>query len=120
MTLQACYDALGGNYENVFGRLRSENLIKKFALKFLDDPSFATLQAAMADQDQPTAFRAAHTIKGVCSNLGFDRLYESSNRLTETLRDSWSAEAEPLFHQVAADYEATVNALQAYQASFPV
>lgn len=119
MTLQACYEALGGNYENVLGRLRSENLVKKFVLKFLDDPSFDLLQTAMAQKDQATAFRAAHTIKGVCSNLGFDRLYESSHQLTEALRNNWSAEAEPLFRQVAEDYEIVVNALRAYQASLP-
>ena len=33
------------------------------------------------------AFRGAHTLKGVCQNLSFDRLYEASNELTELLRD---------------------------------
>ena len=30
---------------------------------------------------------AVHTLKGVCQNLSFDRLYEVSNELTELLRD---------------------------------
>ena len=33
------------------------------------------------------AFRSAHTLKGVCQNLSFDRLYEVSHELTELLRD---------------------------------
>ena len=33
------------------------------------------------------AFRGAHTLKGVCQNLSFDRLYEVSHELTELLRD---------------------------------
>ena len=32
------------------------------------------------------AFRAAHTLKGVCMNLGFDHLYKLSFEITESLR----------------------------------
>ena len=32
------------------------------------------------------AFRAAHTIKGICLNLGFDKLYQASSDITEQLR----------------------------------
>ena len=34
------------------------------------------------------AFRAAHTLKGVCMNLGFDHLYKPSFEITESLRAS--------------------------------
>ena len=32
------------------------------------------------------AFRAAHTLKGVCQNLGFTNLYQPTYDLTEVLR----------------------------------
>ena len=37
-------------------------------------------------QDAELAFRGAHTLKGVCMNLGFQTLYEVSRELTEILR----------------------------------
>ena len=37
MTLKECYAALNGDYEEAMGRLRSERLVQKFVLKFLDD-----------------------------------------------------------------------------------
>ena len=40
MTIQECYEAIGGNYEEVLGRLQREALIRKFTLKFLEDPSY--------------------------------------------------------------------------------
>lgn len=86
MTLQDCYAALGGDYEDVSARLRSDRLIQKFLLKYLDDPSFDQLCAAMAAKDREEAFRAAHTIKGVCQNLSFTRLLDSSSRLSDALR----------------------------------
>ena len=39
MTLKECYEKMEANYDEVIGRLRSERLVQKFALKFLDDPS---------------------------------------------------------------------------------
>lgn len=38
---------MGADYEDVLSRLRSEVLVRKFALKFLDDDSYANLKAAM-------------------------------------------------------------------------
>ena len=87
MTMRECYEAIGGNYEDVLGRLRSEALIRKFTLKFLEDQSYPQLKQALNDKNYEDAFRSAHTLKGVCQNLSFDRLYEVSNELTELLRD---------------------------------
>lgn len=36
---------MGADYEDVLSRLRSEVLVRKFALKFLDDDSYANLKA---------------------------------------------------------------------------
>lgn len=41
MSLKECYDKMGADYEDVLSRLRSEVLVRKFALKFLDDDSYA-------------------------------------------------------------------------------
>ena len=37
MTTKECFDAMGADYEGVLERFSSEALVKKFALKFLDD-----------------------------------------------------------------------------------
>ena len=80
MTIQECYEAIGGNYEDVLRRLRSEVLIRKFTLKFLEDQSYSLLKQALGDNNYEEAFRGAHTLKGVCQNLSFDRLYEVSDK----------------------------------------
>ncbi len=115
MTLQDCYAALGGDYADVSARLRSDRLVQKFLLRYLDDPSFSLLCTAMAEKDAGEAFRAAHTIKGVCQNLSFSRLFESSSRLSDALRHGWTPEAEPLLERVKEDQLAVVTAIQAFQ-----
>lgn len=62
MSLKECYDKMGADYEDVLSRLRSEVLVRKFALKFLDDDSYANLKATMESGNAPEAFRGAHTL----------------------------------------------------------
>ena len=116
MTLQECYAAMGGSYDEVIGRLRSERLVQKFVLKFLADGSYQLLCSSMESQDYPEAFRAAHTIKGMCQNLSFTVLGRSSSTLAEALRNGYTPEADPLLEQVKADYASTVQAIQTFQA----
>ena len=47
MTMRECYEAIGGNYEDVLGRLHSEALIRRFTLKFLEDQSYIQLKQAL-------------------------------------------------------------------------
>lgn len=117
MTLQECYAALGGDYDGVLGRLHSEKMLQKFVLKFLDDPNFDLLCTSMTSEDYTEAFRAAHTIKGICQNLDFTTLYKSSAQLCESLRSGCSTESPALFEQVQADYKLTADAIQAFKDS---
>ena len=106
MTVKECYEQMGSDYEGVLGRMGSEAMIKRFALKFLQDPSFNNLKENLEKNDGEEAFRAAHTLKGVCLNLGFDELYEASAEITET------AGSEDMFQKVEEKYQKTVNAIK--------
>ena len=117
MTIEECYRALGGDYDQVQRRLPSVALIKRFVAKFLNDDSYDQLCRAMQEGRREEAFRAAHTLKGVCANLGFERLYSSASRLTEELRpqdSAISASAAALLAQVQQDYAETTGAIRVY------
>lgn len=49
-------------------------------------PRSTSFGEAVDRSDWESAFRAAHTLKGVAQNLGFDRLYAVSVPLTEAMR----------------------------------
>ena len=106
MTLQECYAAMGGDYNDAIGRLRSERLVQKFVLKFAEDGSYS-----LADSNYDEAFRAAHTIKGVCQNLSLTRLADSSSALCESLRGG-TPPASGLAEQVSTDYQETISAIR--------
>ncbi len=114
MTLQECYMALGGDYRDVVNRLRSDRLVQKFVLKFLDDDSYNLLCRSMAEKKYEDAFRAAHTIKGMCQNLSFTKLLEASSQLSDALRHGWTPEAEYYMKQVTEVYRQTVEAIRKF------
>ena len=115
LSLKECYDAMGGDYEGVSERLRSENMVRKFALKFLEDRSYDLFCDAMADKNYEEAFRAAHTLKGICQNLGFTRLLKSSSEMSEALRYNRTEEAEALCKCFEADYKSVIEALSEFK-----
>ena len=112
MNINECYQAMGADYEEVFGRLRNERLITKFVLKFPGDPSFSQLQSTLEEKNVEEAFRAAHTLKGVAQNLGFTPLYEATATLTEVLRAGNLPEDDKMMNTVAKEYERTVAAIE--------
>ena len=114
MTLKECYEQMHGDYEGVPSRLGSEGLVQRFALKFLNDPTFNELQQAMKTNDGEAVFRNSHTLKGICLNLGFTSLYEVSAALTEKLRgnNTLDPSCDELFTNICTEYDRTIHAIQ--------
>ena len=112
MTIQECYKKMGADYQEVLGRLYNETMICKFVRMFLQDDSFQILEEALRRGDVKEAFRGAHTLKGVCQNLGFDALYAPASALTEALRGGTLDGADTLFPPVEKEYQRVVAALK--------
>lgn len=115
MTIEQCYGQIGVDYQGVLERLGSEAIVKKFVLKFPEDTSFKLLKESLEKQDVKEAFRAVHTLKGICSNLGFDGLYEASSALTEVLRAGSLEGTEALYQRVCEQYEVVTAAIREMQ-----
>lgn len=114
MTVEECYAKMGGDYADVTSRLRTDERIKRFLLKVADDASFNNLCENIAAHNIEEAFRAAHTLKGVCSNLSLTMLQESASAITEMLRGKteYSAEFEPYLDRVKEDYALTIDCIK--------
>lgn len=111
MTLKDCYAAFGGDYVGVVGRMLTEERVKKFLQMFGRDTSYADLCKAMQSGAYDKAFLAAHTLKGVCANLGIDRLHKLAEEITETLRGNVNNGADAILPALQAEYQLTVDAI---------
>ena len=114
MTVQECYEAFGGDYQEVVSRLRTDERIARFLLRVVDDGSYQLLLDSIASGNMDEAFRAAHTLKGVCMNLSITKFAQSSSALTELLREKreLTDEVQALLQQVKEDYELTIGSIK--------
>lgn len=115
MTIQECYKKMGADYDEVFHRLPRESMVRKFALMFLNDDSYPKLEQSLKEGNVQEAFRAAHTLKGVCQNLGFTNLYQPAYELTEVLRAGTLEGSGEWFARVTEQYKLTTDAIRAVQ-----
>ena len=104
MTLEECYRALGGSYSDVLARLVDD--------KFTKDTSYRDIFAALENNDYETAFRAAHTLKGICLNLGLENLYKAAYKVTEALRQKTDETTPEMLDELKSSYNSSILAIQ--------
>ena len=117
MNLKDCYLKFGGDFDEVLGRLRREQTVRKFVFKFLDDKSFSLFEASMVKKDYSEALRAVHTLKGICQNLSFTRLFESSSLVTNALKENDWDKAVDMMPKLSEDYYETINVIRDFKNS---
>ena len=117
MDLRDCYNSFGGDFDEVLGRLRREETVQKFAFKFLDDKSFSLFESSIGSKDYEDALRAVHTLKGICQNLSFTRLFESSSLVTNALKENDWNKAVDMMPKLSKDYYETINVIKDFKNS---
>ena len=118
MTVKEFYDKIGGGYEDAITQLRKEERIARYIKMFPGDDSFSTLADALKSGDIETAFRGAHTLKGVCANLAFARLRALASDITEDLRGGKDpAHAQQAFPEVEECYRQVIAAIEEFAQS---
>jgi len=113
MTLQECYAAMEGDYQGILRRFMTEDRVRRFLKKLPADPSYDMLTQAMDKQDYETAFRAAHTLKGIALNLGLTALADVSSALSDLLRSGTPGDGyQEVYRHVQEQYSRAVDAIQ--------
>lgn len=99
--------AFGANVEDGLARcMGNEELYLRLMGTMKEEKGFGELQAALAAGDLESAFRAAHTLKGVLGNLSLTPLYEPVCEITELLRAKTEMDYSELMDQILATWEA--------------
>lgn len=97
--------------ERFMGR---EELYQKFLVKFLADENVMQLEKYLDEKNAEEAFKCAHTIKGLCGNLGFDNLLEADVPLVEKLRAGVLEGTSELFEELKKKYDRLCEIIRKY------
>ena len=112
ITLRDFYDMVGGNYEDVVGRLIKEDRIVKYLNKFKDSSDYDQMIEAIENKAWETVFRISHNLKGMCQNLGLDSLARVSSDLCEQVRHGAPAvDISTYVEAVADEYAKNIGAI---------
>ncbi len=117
MDLRTFYQEVGGDYDNVLGRFGGmESMVKRFLAKFGQDDSYQKLVDAVGAQDAKAVEAASHTLKGVCSNLGLERLQQLSEQILFHVRAGKPVEeTAALLEPVKKEYALVMERLGALE-----
>ena len=58
-----------------------------------------------------------HTLKGICQNLSFTRLFESSSLVTKALKENDWNKAVDMMPQLSKDYRETIDVIKDFKKS---
>ena len=89
----------------------NKDLLMRFLRKFPGDDNYRNIISGLESGDYETAFRAAHTLKGLCGNLSLTKLQGIVSEQTELLRAEKWEEAKALMPQVTEVYNTTIEKL---------
>ena len=95
--------------ERVMG---NEALLERLLGRFLDDPQYPALCAALERGDMEQAVRAAHTLKGMCGNLSMTELFQLFAAQVEVLRGGDLMAGRDLMGRITPAYERMTAALR--------
>lgn len=107
----------GVNWEEVKERLvGNEDLVEKFILKFLKDPSMDRLQKGLESGELEEAFQGAHALKGVASNLALEGngFLNDVLEITEILRPRTLGNSREVYDRIKPRYDDLISILKKY------
>ncbi len=114
MTVREFYEKIGSDYEEVISRLATEERILKYLKRFTEECAFSDFEKAYEEKNYEAVFRATHSIKGMCLNLGFTELQQSSSELCEMFRYGKPGEdVTDMVTSMRSDYRVVIDAIKA-------
>ena len=117
MTIEQCYETLGGDFQRVCRRLPGRRFVERFLARYLEDDSAQRLLSALDAGDAEEAFRYTLALKGVAGNLGLENLERSAAELAEAIRragGSVTPAVLALAETVSRSHTAAVKTIRLY------
>lgn len=102
----------GVNVQEALDRImNNEMFYDKFLKKFLQDTNYEKLKTALETGDHENGLDYAHTLKGVCGNLGMNELFELLKQMVDDYRAGDYSRLNDLFSKVSEKYDRIYNVL---------
>ena len=113
MTLEEVMRETGVDKETTLRRFSGNtSLLARIIRQYPADPTFGELETALAEGNQKNVERAAHTLKGVAANLGFQPLSDKCAEMVAMVRNGRLEGQQDCFEDIAAEHAKIVGCIQ--------
>ena len=110
MNVEECYAKIDESYADAARLFKTDERIIKYFKIIQKDTNLDALCNALEQNDYETAFRAAHTLKGLALNMQFTALADEVSALTELLRSrKANANIMPLLSKTKQTYQTILS-----------
>ncbi len=109
MQIKEFYKAIGSDYQKVFSRLCSNELIMKYVNAFSHDESYDRFVTEYQNGNLEEAYRAIYSLKGISLNLGFYLLSKSCIKISEALRGGENGVTAQMIEELTQNYNLVVE-----------
>lgn len=112
MTLNELRNVIDIDIEGSLVRFSNfEPMYLKYLKRFVSEPTYDALLAAVQAQDFGAIETTAHTLKGICGNLGLTTLFNTFNEIVQCVRSGRNDEAIALCNSVHPEVVKTREAI---------
>lgn len=121
MTVRELYDEIGGNYDQAIRVMKMDKLIDKHIRRLKNSSVFDAVFEAGESMDPVRLFESTHAMKGMCANLGLDKLAECAAKITENYRPGSTQtlsddEVKDILDEIKRLYQITIDGIDRYEA----
>lgn len=112
MTLQELRNVIDIDVDGSLARFANmEAMYLKYLKRFNTEPTLDSLDAAVAAGDFGALETTAHTLKGICGNLGLNTLFNGYNDIVKAVREQRNDDALKLVEAIKAEVSKTRDAI---------
>ncbi|WP_310602536.1 Hpt domain-containing protein [Anaerosporobacter sp.] len=91
--------------------LGDDSIYLSFLLRFPQEESFGQLESAIQQSKWQEATEYAHALKGLCGNLGLNKLFQICSDMVTAGRNGEEMQIAALYQDVRAEYETICSVL---------
>lgn len=80
--------------------------------KFLEDGSYNRMVNGISEGNAKEAFEGAHSLKGISGNMGFEKLYSETVKITEVFRAGKLDYEKENFDNLVSEYKNVIETIK--------
>ncbi|MGN0516745.1 hypothetical protein [Eubacterium sp.] len=114
MDIRGLYNEIGGDYQRVFARLNSNDVIAEGVKRLAQSNCYNTFLHEYMHKNSENACRAVYELSEMAVSLGFDRLSSACLKITDAMLGGKNEVTEAMLAELNSSYKEATRIINKY------